>query len=114
MSRRAVTATEVAEWIKAYEAGDSLRVIAERADRQHKIVRYHLARNNVPIRTHGEYVRIVPVNKPRPRIVDWCNECCEIRPLNHRTGWCQPCTDLANARARTPHRPAPSVADSEA
>lgn len=101
MRGQPITAIEVSEWIKAYEGGDSLRVIAKRAGRAHKAVRYHLALNHIPIRGREEYAPVVvPVSKPRVRRVDWCNECCEIKPLNHRTGWCQPCTDLANARAR--------------
>lgn len=84
-----VTPGELAEWVVLYQAGQSLRAIAEQAGRDHKIIGHAIKRAGIAIRR----------NQRTPAWYGWCDECCQDKPLNRRTGWCDACS----SRFSPPH-----------
>jgi hypothetical protein len=80
-----VTALELADWKRMYEAGATFAQLARRTRRDKKVIRTAFRLNGIPIRKTGPQ---------GPWRVGWCDECCDEWPLNPVTGWCSDCSSL--------------------
>ena len=89
---------ELDQWREWYEAGKSAREIAKAAGKTHKTILLALSTAGVDIRPRSYHNR-PPTYKPKPWLVDWCDECCETKPLNPRTGWCSDCSRQPRGKA---------------
>jgi hypothetical protein len=98
---RATTA-EIQQWVDWYEAGMTARQIAATAGRAHKTIISALSCAGVRIRGRNDYPRIAPRREPDVWEEGWCDECCEPRLLNTRTGWCSDCSSELRRPIPTP------------
>jgi hypothetical protein len=88
MTYAPITRDELEHWAAANTAGSSIRRIAQEAGRDKKVVAAAFRRHGFTIHRHTNPGQ-------SPWLVDWCDECCETRPLNPRTGWCKECSNSA-------------------
>jgi hypothetical protein len=100
--------SRTAYWAELYGQGLSLRGVAAKVGVTHKAVLYAFRAEDVDRRPRAQAHNVPPQGNrvlQRPWQVGWCNECCEERKLNPKTGWCWTCS----AELRSQTHPTPTT-----
>ena len=89
---RQIDHAQIQEWRAMYLEGMSGPQIAACAGRSATTITRALRRHGLAMRPSASALNRGTVRAPVSWLEGWCDDCCEVRPLHPRTGWCVECT----------------------